>query len=142
MLDHLGPGVHTLGICQPSVPLLAAVAPNAPASMTLMGGPIDTRRSPTEVNKLAKRRGLEWFHRNCLHPVPFPYPGFGREVYPGFLQLSGFMAMNLDRHVNAHRDMFNHLVGGDGDSAERHREFYDEYPHRSYAGGQRPDLVG
>ncbi len=134
MLDHLGPGVHTLGICQPSVPLLAAVAlmeanddPNAPASMTLMGGPIDTRRSPTEVNKLAERRGVEWFRRNCLHRVPFPYPGFGREVYPGFLQLSGFMAMNLDRHVNAHLDMFNHLVRGDGDSAEKHREFYDEY---------------
>ena len=101
--------------------------PNAPASMTLMGGPIDTRRSPTEVNKLAERRGVEWFRRNCLHRVPFPYPGFGREVYPGFLQLSGFMAMNLDRHVNAHFDMFNHLVGGDGDSAERHRDFYDEY---------------
>ena len=134
MLDHLGPGVHTLGVCQPSVPLLAAVAlmeanddPNAPASMTLMGGPIDTRRSPTEVNKLAERRGVEWFRRNCLHRVPFPYPGFGREVYPGFLQLSGFMAMNLDRHVNAHLDMFNHLVGGDGDSAEKHRDFYDEY---------------
>jgi poly(3-hydroxybutyrate) depolymerase len=134
MLDHLGPGVHTLGICQPSVPLLAAVAlmeanddPNAPASMTLMGGPIDTRRSPTEVNKLAEGRGVEWFRRNCLHRVPFPYPGFGREVYPGFLQLSGFMAMNLDRHINAHRDMFNHLVGGDGDSAEKHRDFYDEY---------------
>ena len=134
MLDHLGPGVHTLGVCQPSVPLLAAVAlmeangdPNAPASMTLMGGPIDTRRSPTEVNKLAERRGVEWFRRNCLHTVPFPYPGFGREVYPGFLQLSGFMAMNLDRHVNAHLEMFNHLVKGDGDSAEKHRDFYDEY---------------
>ncbi len=134
MLDHLGPGVHTLGVCQPSVPLLAAVAvmeangdANAPASMTLMGGPIDTRRSPTEVNKLAERRGVEWFRRNCLHTVPFPYPGFGREVYPGFLQLSGFMAMNLDRHVNAHLEMFNHLVKGDGDSAEKHRDFYDEY---------------
>jgi poly(3-hydroxybutyrate) depolymerase len=134
MLDHLGPGVHTLGVCQPSVPLLAAVAimeanddPNVPASMTLMGGPVDTRRSPTEVNKLAERRGVEWFRRNVLHPVPFPYPGLGREVYPGFLQLSGFMAMNLDRHVNAHLDMFNHLVKGDGDSAEKHREFYDEY---------------
>ena len=134
MLDHLGPGVHTLGVCQPSVPLLAAVAimeangdSNAPASMTLMGGPIDTRRSPTEVNKLAEQRGVEWFRRNCLHPAPIPYPGFGREVYPGFLQLSGFMAMNLDRHVNAHLDMFNHLVTGDGDSAEKHREFYDEY---------------
>ncbi len=134
MLEHLGPGVHTIGVCQPSVPLLAAVAvmeangdPHAPASMILMGGPIDTRRSPTEVNKLAERRGVEWFRRNCLHTVPFPYPGFGREVYPGFLQLSGFMAMNLDRHVNAHLDMFNHLVKGDGDSAEKHRDFYDEY---------------
>jgi poly(3-hydroxybutyrate) depolymerase len=134
MLAHLGPGVHTIGVCQPSVPLLAATAlmeaagdANAPASMTLMGGPVDTRRSPTEVNKLAEKRGVEWFRRNCLHTVPFPYPGFGREVYPGFLQLSGFMAMNLDRHVSAHFNMFNHLVSGDGDSAEKHREFYDEY---------------
>jgi poly(3-hydroxybutyrate) depolymerase len=134
MLAHLGPCVHTIGVCQPSVPLLAAAAlmeaegdPNAPASMTLMGGPVDTRRSPTEVNKLAEKRGVEWFRRNCLHTVPFPYPGFGREVYPGFLQLSGFMAMNLDRHVTAHLDMFKHLVAGDGDSAEKHREFYDEY---------------
>ncbi len=134
ILDHLGPGVHTLAVCQPAVPLLAAVAimeanddPNVPASMTLMGGPIDTRRSPTEVNKLAEKRGVEWFRRNVLHPVPFPYPGFGRQVYPGFVQLSGFMAMNLDRHVNAHFGMFNHLVEGDGDSAEKHRDFYDEY---------------
>ena len=134
ILDHLGPGVHTLGVCQPSVPLLATVAlmeangdPNTPASMTLMGGPVDTRRSPTEVNKLAERRGVEWFRRNCLHTVPFPYPGFGRDVYPGFLQLSGFMAMNFDRHVSAHFEMFNHLVKGDGDSAEKHRDFYDEY---------------
>jgi len=134
MLAQLGPGVHTIGVCQPSVPLLAATAlmeasgdVNAPASMTLMGGPVDTRRSPTEVNKLAEKRGVEWFRRNCLHTVPFPYPGFGREVYPGFLQLSGFMAMNLNRHVSAHLDMFNHLVSGDGDSAEKHREFYDEY---------------
>ena len=99
----------------------------APASMTLMGGPVDTRRSPTEVNKLAEKRGVEWFRRNCLHTVPFSYPGFGREVYPGFLQLSGFMAMNIDRHVTAHFDMFNHLVTGDEDPAEKHREFYDEY---------------
>jgi poly(3-hydroxybutyrate) depolymerase len=134
ILHHLGPGLHTLAVCQPSVPLLAAVSlmeaegdPNAPASMTLMGGPIDTRRSPTEVNKLAERRGVEWFRRHCLHVVPFPYPGFGREVYPGFLQLSGFMAMNMDRHLSAHLEMFNHLVKGDGDSAEKHREFYDEY---------------
>ena len=126
--------MHTLGVCQPSVPLLAAVAlmeaednPCAPATMTLMGGPIDTRRSPTAVNQLAEKRGVEWFRANCLQTVPFPYPGFGRKVYPGYLQLSGFMAMNLDRHVNAHVDMFNHLVKGDGDSAEKHREFYDEY---------------
>ncbi|MGO9756281.1 MAG: polyhydroxyalkanoate depolymerase [Roseiarcus sp.] len=134
MLGVLGPGVHSIGVCQPAVPLIAAVAlmeaenhPDAPASMTLMGGPIDTRRSPTAVNLLAERRGVEWFRANCLHRVPFPHAGFGRLVYPGFLQLSGFMAMNLDRHVNAHVEMFNHLVSGDGDSAEKHREFYDEY---------------
>ncbi|THD45154.1 MAG: polyhydroxyalkanoate depolymerase [Bradyrhizobium sp.] len=134
MLGLLGPGAHTLGVCQPAVPLIAAIAlmeaaddPCIPASMTLMGGPVDTRRSPTAVNQLAERRGVEWFRDNCLQTVPMFYPGFGRSVYPGYLQLSGFMAMNLDRHVNAHVDMFNHLVSGDGDSAEKHREFYDEY---------------
>ena len=134
ILVHLGPGVHTIGVCQPSVPLLAAAAlmeadgdQAAPASMTLMGGPVDTRKSPTEVNKLAEQRGVEWFRRNCLHTVPFPYPGLGREVYPGFLQLSGFMAMNIDRHVTAHLEMFQHLVAGDEDPTEKHREFYDEY---------------
>ncbi|WP_298355247.1 polyhydroxyalkanoate depolymerase [Rhodoblastus sp.] len=128
------PPVHVLAVCQPSVPVMAAVAqmeaqnsPHTPASMTLMGGPIDTRRSPTAVNKLAEKRGPDWFRRNCIHVAPFPYPGAGREVYPGFLQLSGFMAMNFDRHVSAHLDMFNHLVKGDGDSAEKHRDFYDEY---------------
>ena len=132
--DAPGAGLHTLGVCQPAVPLIAATAlmearkdPLGPASMTLMGGPIDTRRSPTAVNKLAQKRGSAWFKQNCIHTVPFPYPGVGRQVYPGFLQLSGFMAMNLDRHVNAHLDMFNHLVDGDGDSAEKHRDFYDEY---------------
>ena len=127
-------GLHTLGVCQPSVPLIAASAVmeaagdhSAPVSMTLMGGPIDTSRSPTAVNQLAQKRGTEWFRRNCLVTVPFPNPGVGREVYPGFLQLSGFMAMNLNRHVNAHVEMFNHLVEGDGDSAEKHRDFYDEY---------------
>jgi poly(3-hydroxybutyrate) depolymerase len=134
MLAVVGPNAHAIGVCQPAVPLMAAVAlmeashdPNTPASMTLMGGPIDTRRNPTVVNTLAERRGVEWFRRHCLHNAPFPYPGFGRLVYPGFLQLSGFMAMNLDRHVNAHFEMFDHLVSGDGDSAEKHREFYDEY---------------
>jgi poly(3-hydroxybutyrate) depolymerase len=129
-----GAGLHTLGVCQPSVPLIAASAlmeaansPAAPASMVLMGGPIDTRKSPTAVNTLAQERGTAWFKRNCVVNVPFPYPGFGREVYPGFLQLSGFMAMNLDRHVTAHVEMFNHLVKGDGDSGEKQRDFYDEY---------------
>ncbi len=117
-----GRPLHTLGVCQPAVPLLAAVArmeadgnPHVPASMTLMGGPIDTRRSPTAVNLLAEKRGSAWFRANCVHPVPFPYPGFGRSVYPGFFQLSGFMAMNFDRHVSAHIDMFKHLIQGDDD---------------------------
>jgi poly(3-hydroxybutyrate) depolymerase len=129
-----GQSVHTLGVCQPAVPLIAAVAvmaadgdPLAPASMTLMGGPIDTRRSPTAVNTLAASRGVDWFRNNCIVTVPYPHPGVGRQVYPGFLQLSGFMAMNLDRHLNAHLEMFKHLVKGDGDSAEKHRVFYDEY---------------
>ena len=130
----LGPGSHAVGVCQPSVPLMSAVAimeandlEGLPASMTLMGGPIDTRRSPTKVNALAQSRGVDWFRENCLQSVPFPYPGLGRSVYPGFLQLSGFMAMNFDRHVTAHVDMFNHLVKGDGNSAEKHLDFYDEY---------------
>ena len=129
-----GGPLHTLGVCQPSVPLIAAVAvmekagdPNVPDTMTLMGGPVDTRRSPTAVNQLAEKRGSQWFRENCIFPVPYPYPGFGRNVYPGFLQLSGFMAMNIDRHVDAHLEMYNHLVKGDGESGEKQREFYDEY---------------
>ena len=132
--DRDGVPLHTLGVCQPSVPLFAAVAlmeardsPHAPASMTLMGGPIDTRRSPTKVNLLAQQRGSAWFQRHCISTVPLGYHGAGREVYPGFLQLAGFMGMNIDRHVSAHIELFNHLVEGDGDSAEKHREFYDEY---------------
>ncbi|MBB3809789.1 polyhydroxyalkanoate depolymerase [Pseudochelatococcus contaminans] len=134
MLRQLGPDVHVMGVCQPAVPVIAAVArmeamgdPAAPRSMILMGGPIDTRENPTEVNKLAQERGIAWFRRHCITKVPFTRPGFMREVYPGFLQLSGFMAMNLDRHVTAHQNMFRHLVSGDGDSAEKHRIFYDEY---------------
>ena len=122
VLGRDGVPVHTLGVCQPAVPLIIAVAhmekngdPLHPASMTLMGGPIDTRCSPTAVNKLAEERGTEWFRENCLETVPFPYPGMGRRVYPGYLQLSGFMAMNMDRHVKAHTDMFHHLVAGDGE---------------------------
>ncbi|MGA9599591.1 MAG: polyhydroxyalkanoate depolymerase [Methylocystis sp.] len=126
--------VHTLGVCQASVPLICAIAAmesrddaNLPASMVLMGGPIDPRVNPTGVNKLAQKRGIRWFKQNCIHTVPFPHAGWGRAVYPGFLQLSGFMAMNIERHVSAHVEMFEHLVEGDGDSAEKHRDFYDEY---------------
>jgi poly(3-hydroxybutyrate) depolymerase len=134
MFQMLGPDTHVMAVCQPAVPVIAAIArmeaendPSVPRSMTLMGGPIDTRCAPTAVNKVAQERGIEWFKRNCVVRVPIVYPGALREVYPGFLQLSGFMAMNLDRHVTAHSDMFDHLVKGDGDSAEKHREFYDEY---------------
>jgi poly(3-hydroxybutyrate) depolymerase len=132
--EHEGAIVHTIGVCQPAVPLIAAIAlmeargsPHVPASMTLMGGAIDARRSPTKVNLLAQERGSAWFRRNCICVVPFGYPGAGREVYPGFLQLTGFMAMNIDRHIIANLEFFDHLVAGDGDSARKHSEFYDEY---------------
>src|ERR671935_2326545 len=101
--------------------------PYVPHSMVLMGGPIDTRVNPTQVNPLAERRGVDWFRRNVITKVPFPNPGFMRDVYPGFLQLHGFVSMNLDRHIEAHRKLFLHLVQSDGDSAQKHREFYDEY---------------
>jgi poly(3-hydroxybutyrate) depolymerase len=134
ILHLLGGDVHVLAVCQPSVPVLAAVArmeadndPYVPHSMVLMGGPIDTRVNPTVVNTLAERRGIDWFRRNVITKVPFPNPGFMRDVYPGFLQLNGFVSMNLDRHIEAHRKLFLHLVQGDGDSAQKHREFYDEY---------------
>jgi polyhydroxyalkanoate depolymerase, intracellular len=134
MFRSFGPDLHVMAVCQPAVPVIAAIArmeaekdPCTPRSMILMGGPIDTRRSPTAVNELAERRGIEWFERHCITKVPPSHPGFWRSVYPGFLQLSGFMAMNFDRHVNAHWEMFEHLVEGDGDSAEKHRDFYDEY---------------
>lgn len=134
MVQHLGQGVHVVAVCQPSVPVLAAVSimeadgdVDAPASMTLMGGPIDTRINPTAVNELAKGKTIDWFRDNVVMQVPWPQPGFGRNVYPGFLQLSGFMSMNLDRHMTAHKDFYLNLVKNDGDSAEKHREFYDEY---------------
>ncbi len=134
MLHALGPDTHIMAVCQPSVPVLAAVAvmearkdPFVPVSMVLMGGPIDTRRSPTQVNTLAVEKGLDWFRNNAVLKVPFPHPGFMRDVYPGFLQIGGFMSMNLDRHVDAHREMYQHLIKGDGDTATKHREFYDEY---------------
>jgi poly(3-hydroxybutyrate) depolymerase len=134
ILHKLQGDTHVIAVCQPSVPVLAAVAlmeaeddQFAPNSMVLMGGPIDTRRNPTAVNRLAEQRGTDWFRRNVITKVPFPNPGFMRDVYPGFLQLNGFMSMNLDRHLEAHKDLFMHLVQGDGDSAQKHREFYDEY---------------
>jgi poly(3-hydroxybutyrate) depolymerase len=134
MLHYLGGDTHVIAVCQPSVPVLAAVSlmeaqndPYAPLSMVLMGGPIDTRVNPTAVNTLAEQRGIDWFRRNVITQVPFPNPGMLRDVYPGFLQIGGFMSMNLDRHLGAHHDMFMHLVRGDGDSAQKHREFYDEY---------------
>jgi len=123
-----------MGVCQPGVPALAATAimsahdvVHRPASLVLMGSPIDTRISPTEPNVLATSRPLSWFEKNVITQVPFPNPGFMRRVYPGFLQLSGFMSMNLDRHVDAHVKQFRNLVRGDGDSAAAHRSFYDEY---------------
>jgi len=134
MFHALGPDTHVMAVCQPSVPVLAAVAlmetkgdPFVPSTMTLMGGPIDTRRNPTAVNLLAEEKGIDWFRGNVIMRAPWPEPGFGREVYPGFLQLSGFMSMNLDRHIIAHKDFFMHLVKHDGDNAEKHRDFYDEY---------------
>jgi poly(3-hydroxybutyrate) depolymerase len=134
MSHFLGGDCHMIAVCQPSVPVLAAVAlmeadkdPYVPHSMTLMGGPIDTRVNPNGVNKLAESRGLDWFRSHVITKVPFPHAGFMRDVYPGFLQLSGFVSMNLDRHLEAHRELFRNLVKGDGDSAAKHKEFYDEY---------------
>ena len=134
MFRFFGGDVHVFAVCQPSVPVLAATAlmeadgdPAVPLTLTLAGGPIDTRVNQTVVNTMAEERGTEWFRRNVITNVPWPCEGRGRQVYPGFLQLSGFMTMNLDRHVQAHKDMFQHLVKGDGDSADKHREFYDEY---------------
>jgi poly(3-hydroxybutyrate) depolymerase len=134
ILHALGGDTHVVAVCQPSVPVLAAVAlmeadedPYVPTSMILMGGPIDTRVNPTAVNDLANKRGIDWFRTHVITKVPFPNPGFMRDVYPGFLQLNGFVSMNLDRHIEAHKQLFQHLVKGDGDSAHKHKEFYDEY---------------
>ncbi|HTO44509.1 MAG TPA: polyhydroxyalkanoate depolymerase [Burkholderiales bacterium] len=130
-----GPGgVHVVSVCQPTVPVLAAVSLLAqsgeatlPKAMVMMGGPIDPRRNPTVVNEFAMGRSHAWFEGKVIDRVPFNYPGYMRRVYPGFLQHLGFLAMNADRHIDAHRKFFNHLVVGDGDSAAAHRRFYDEY---------------
>jgi poly(3-hydroxybutyrate) depolymerase len=134
MFRHLKGDCHVFAVCQPSVPVMAAIArmeatgdAHVPHSVTLAGGPVDTRKSPTQVNALAVDNGTDWFARNVINNVPWPNRGFGRKVYPGFLQLSGFMSMNLDKHMKAHKDLFVHLVDGDGDSVEKHKEFYDEY---------------
>jgi poly(3-hydroxybutyrate) depolymerase len=131
---YLGPDVHIIAVCQPSVPVMGAAAlmamnkdPRQPKSITLMGGPIDTRVSPTTPNDLAMRNSMMWFRQNVISTVPFSYPGALRRVYPGFLQLTSFISMNLDRHINAHMRQFEHLVKGDDDSADGHRAFYDEY---------------
>ncbi|MDP6182830.1 MAG: polyhydroxyalkanoate depolymerase [Gammaproteobacteria bacterium] len=133
-IRHLGTDVHVIAVCQPGPAVVAATAlmsaagdPCVPASVTLMGSPIDTRMSPTKPNLLAVSKPLNWFERNVIMNVPFPNPGFMRRVYPGFLQLTGFMTMNLDRHLSAHHKLYSDLVVGDGDSAKAHRKFYDEY---------------
>jgi poly(3-hydroxybutyrate) depolymerase len=133
-LELLGPDTHVIAVCQPAVPVLCAAAVLAqinaahqPKSMTLMGGPIDAGAAETEVTRLADKHPIEWFRDNMVSRVPVNYPGVGREVYPGFVQLSSFMMMNLGRHIKAHEEFFQHLVRGDGESAEKHRGFYDEY---------------
>lgn len=133
-LTKLGPGTHVMAVCQPSVPAYAATAimgaenhPCRPASLTMMGGPIDTREAPTSVNDVATERPMSWFRDNVIATVPLSYPGEGRKVYPGFLQLAGFIAMNLGNHLLSHYQYFNHLIEGDDDGAAAHKAFYDEY---------------
>ena len=132
-IRHVGPKVHVISVCQPTVPVLAAVSLMAtageatPLTMTMMGGPIDARRSPTSVNNLATTKSYSWFENNVIYRVPANFPGAGRNVYPGFLQHTGFVAMNPDRHMNSHYDYFRDLIKGDDDNAEAHRQFYDEY---------------
>ncbi len=133
-ITFLGPDVDVMAVCQPTVPIVCAVSAieqtnpaAAPRSMILIGGPIDTRINPTEVNKLSMDKPLDWFKRYAISNVPPVYAGAFRPVYPGFLQLTGFMSMNLDRHIDSYMQYFKHLVQGDGEEAETHRKFYDEY---------------
>ena len=133
-LEHIGPGAHVMAVCQPSVPVFAATAimnrdghKCAPKTLTMMGGPIDTRCSPTSVNDLAMERPIEWFRHNVIATVPMQYRGAGRQVYPGFMQLAGFMSMNLGNHMMSHYEMFKHLTAGDEASAQATKDFYDEY---------------
>ena len=133
-LEAVGPGAHMLAVCQPSVPCYVAAClmsagkhPCRPKTLTMMGGPVDTREAPTAVNTLATQRPHAWFQQNVIATIPFSYPGAGRKVYPGFLQLAGFMSMNLGDHLMSHWEMFKHLVQGDDESADRTKEFYEEY---------------
>lgn len=133
-LRHIGGGAHVVAVCQPGPAVLAAIAmlaedgdPARPASMTFMGSPIDTRQSPTLPNLLAQNNPLDWFETNMIHTVPDQWPGSGRRVFPGFIQISSFMQMNWTRHIDAHLNFFAHLVDQDETSAEAHRTFYDEY---------------
>ena len=133
-LEAIGPGAHMLAVCQPSVPCYAAVAlmsadkhPCRPRTLTMMGGPVDTREAPTGVNTLATERPHAWFQQNAIATIPMMYPGAGRRVYPGFLQLAGFMSMNLGEHMTSHWEMFRHLSVGDDDSADLTKRFYEEY---------------
>jgi poly(3-hydroxybutyrate) depolymerase len=133
-MEEIGPGAHMLAVCQPSVPCYAAVClmsadknPCRPKTLTLMGGPIDTREAPTAVNLTATQRPHSWFSQNVIATVPYSYPGAGRKVYPGFLQLGGFMSMNLGNHMMSHYEMFKHLVRGDDTSADATKDFYEEY---------------
>lgn len=126
--------VHLIAVCQPAVPVMAIAAlmnnekdPHTPKTMTLMGGPIDTRVTATDVTELAEEKPLTWFEKTVISDVPFYYPGAHRRVYPGFMQLSGFISMNMDRHVSAHMSFFKHLVRGADDDADHHRKFYNEY---------------
>jgi len=130
----LGPDLHVISVCQPTVPVMAAISlmatakdPKLPKTMTMMGGPIDPRKSPTQVNNLAVEKKFSWFENTVIYAVPPNYPGFGRKVYPGFLQHAGFIAMNPGRHAQSHREFYMHLVRGDDEPAESHRKFYDEY---------------
>ena len=125
--------LHVISVCQPTVPVLAAVSLMAargeatPRSLVMMGGPIDTRENPTKVNDLAMQKPLSWFEGNLIHNVPANYPGAGRRVYPGFMQHGGFVAMNPERHFQSHWDFYQDLVKGDLEDAQSHRRFYDEY---------------
>ncbi len=133
-IRHIGAkDLHVISVCQPTVPVLAAISlmasrgEDTPRTMTMMGGPIDARKSPTSVNSLATQRSYEWFDNNVIHTVPPNYPGVGRKVYPGFLQHTGFVAMNPERHAASHWDYYQSLLRGDEEDAEQHRRFYDEY---------------